>query len=95
MLVGSKCDLEEDRKVSYDEGLKLAQEYNIMFYETSAKEDINISSLFKDIAKCWKEKADKSLILANWYKSPKVVQLYAQNTQNTQNNANRYSWSNC
>lgn len=50
LLVGNKCDLEEKRVVSYDEAKQLAENYNIRFYETSAKDDINISEIFVKIA---------------------------------------------
>lgn len=37
ILVGSKCDLEEDRKVPRKQGENLSQKYGIHFIETSAK----------------------------------------------------------
>ena len=45
ILVGTKCDIEE-REVTYEEGENLAKEYNIKFYETSAKDNINIEDTF-------------------------------------------------
>ena len=48
ILVGNKCDLEHNRKVSFNEGKDLANEYNIPFYETSAKDVINVEELFVD-----------------------------------------------
>jgi Ras-related protein Rab-1A len=47
-LVGNKCDLENKRKVSSDEGKDIARQYNIPFFETSAKDTINIEELFLD-----------------------------------------------
>ena len=41
VLIGNKCDL-EDRQVTNDEGVALAKEYGILFWETSAFKDINI-----------------------------------------------------
>ena len=38
MLVANKSDLDSKREVSYDQGLELADEHNIKFYELSAKE---------------------------------------------------------
>jgi GTPase SAR1 family protein len=46
VLVGTKADLESDRKVSRKQGENLADKYNIKFVETSAKGDSNISRVF-------------------------------------------------
>ena len=51
MLVGNKCDLEESREVSKEEGEALAESYGVEFLETSAKETINISDSFTKMAK--------------------------------------------
>mmetsp|Transcript_39627 Transcript_39627/g.40392 ORF Transcript_39627/g.40392 Transcript_39627/m.40392 type:complete len:82 (+) Transcript_39627:147-392(+) len=40
----------EQRAVSYEEGEALAKEYNIHFFETSAKQDINVEKAFLTIA---------------------------------------------
>ena len=37
ILLGNKCDMSDKRAVSKEEGEKLAQEFNIDFFETSAK----------------------------------------------------------
>mmetsp|Transcript_5151 Transcript_5151/g.5903 ORF Transcript_5151/g.5903 Transcript_5151/m.5903 type:complete len:206 (-) Transcript_5151:41-658(-) len=46
ILVGNKCDLEESRQVTTDEGKELADQYNIRFMETSAKESANVEEAF-------------------------------------------------
>lgn len=46
LLVGNKCDLEDERQVSYDEGLDLSKGFNCEFYETSAKQKINVENSF-------------------------------------------------
>jgi GTPase SAR1 family protein len=46
VLVGNKFDREEDRKVSYEEGAKLAKELNMQFFETSAKTNYNVNETF-------------------------------------------------
>lgn len=38
------------QKVSYEEGEGLAKEYNIHFFETSAKQDLNVEKAFLTIA---------------------------------------------
>ena len=50
IVVATKCDV-LDRKVSYEEGKKLASTYKIKFFETSAKEDINVNLAFEWIAR--------------------------------------------
>jgi Ras-related protein Rab-8A len=49
LLIGNKCDM-ENRAVSIEEGEGLAKEYNIPFFETSAKQDINVGASFLAIA---------------------------------------------
>ena len=50
ILVGNKNDLENERQVSYEEGLEFAKNNNIVFFETSAKTGKNISELFQTSA---------------------------------------------
>ena len=54
-LIGNKIDMKEERKVSSEEGKKLADELGLPFMETSAKEGININEVFDDIV----ERVDK------------------------------------
>jgi len=46
VLIGNKCDLEEERQVSYQEGEALAKENNMLFLETSAKLAKNVEQAF-------------------------------------------------
>ena len=46
ILVGNKCDLANERQVSYEEGEKKASDYNIKFFESSAKEGTNVKEFF-------------------------------------------------
>lgn len=50
ILIGNKCDMSDQRVVSYEEGENLAKEYNIRFFETSAKQDICVEKAFITIA---------------------------------------------
>eukprot|EP00486_Rosalina_sp_Unknown_P000448 CAMPEP_0201564904 /NCGR_PEP_ID=MMETSP0190_2-20130828/3609_1 /ASSEMBLY_ACC=CAM_ASM_000263 /TAXON_ID=37353 /ORGANISM="Rosalina sp." /LENGTH=210 /DNA_ID=CAMNT_0047981715 /DNA_START=125 /DNA_END=757 /DNA_ORIENTATION=+ len=51
MIIGNKCDMVSDRCVSTEKGMALAKEYGVPFYETSAKNDINVEKVFIDMAK--------------------------------------------
>jgi len=46
VLVGNKCDDEEHRQVTIDEAKKFADIHQMMFFETSSKNSINIDSVF-------------------------------------------------
>ena len=47
MLVGNKCDLENIRDVSVEEGKSLAEEEDLFFMETSALESTNVQTAFE------------------------------------------------
>ena len=49
ILVGNKCDLEDERKVQKKEGEKIAKEYNVKFYESSNKDGINVEESFREL----------------------------------------------
>ena len=49
-LIGNKTDLEEQRGVSYEEGKNFAEENNLLFFETSAKDGNNIQEIFLESA---------------------------------------------
>ena len=45
LLVGNKCDLEDERVVGKDQGQNLARHFNCAFLETSAKARVNVSEV--------------------------------------------------
>ena len=46
ILVGNKCDLEDERVVGKDQGLNLARQFNnCAFLESSAKSKINVNEV--------------------------------------------------
>ncbi|XP_040566394.1 ras-related protein Rap1 [Lepeophtheirus salmonis] len=52
VLVGNKCDLEDERVVGKDQGLNLAKQFNnCSFMETSAKAKIGVTHLFYDLVR--------------------------------------------
>ena len=46
ILVGNKCDMESERKVTVEQGKDFAAQYGMKFFETSAKESTNVSDSF-------------------------------------------------
>lgn len=51
LLVGNKCDLEDQRVITSDEGQALANEIGIPFVETSAKSRSNVTTAFETMAR--------------------------------------------
>jgi len=50
ILLGNKCDLDNKREVSKEEAEQFAKENNLKYFETSAKNNINIKEGFEEIA---------------------------------------------
>lgn len=50
ILIGNKCDWEEKRAVSTEQGQALADELGIPFMEVSAKSNINVEKAFYSLA---------------------------------------------
>ena len=49
LIVGNKADKENDRQVTLDELIKLAKSKNCQYFETSAKKNINVETIFLSI----------------------------------------------
>ena len=77
-LVGNKVDMEDKRKVSTEEGQKIADDNNLPFIETSAKSDININETFDNLV----EKMDS--VFSNLEKKDSVA--ISGNNLNKENN---------
>ena len=50
-LVGNKIDNQNNRVVTNEEAKKLAEEFKLKYYETSAKNNINVDTTFLDLIK--------------------------------------------
>jgi len=50
-LVGNKIDKVDERTVSNEDATKLAEDNGIFYFETSAKENTNVTELFREIAR--------------------------------------------
>lgn len=55
VLIGNKCD-SPDKKIDISKGQALADEYHMKFFETSAKNNINVKETFYYLAKEVKDK---------------------------------------
>ena len=49
ILVGNKCDLEEYRQVQSSDAQRLADEWKVKYFETSAKNKTNINRIFEEL----------------------------------------------
>lgn len=49
ILVGNKCDLEEYRQVQSSDAQRLAEEWKVKYFETSAKNKTNINRIFEEL----------------------------------------------
>ena len=56
VLCGNKCDLDNDRVVTYEEGKQLADEYGVQFFESSALTGQNVEKMFTALATTIKRK---------------------------------------
>ena len=77
ILIGNKCDLEEERKVNKEEGLNYANKNGFKFFECSAKNKININesiySLINSILGLTEE--DYSSIRLNNINNPIIIPI--------------------
>ncbi|KZO99732.1 ras-domain-containing protein [Calocera viscosa TUFC12733] len=51
ILIGNKCDWDDKRAVSVQQGEELANELGVRFLETSAKQNINVEEAFFSLAR--------------------------------------------
>jgi len=62
ILIGNKCDMENERKVTYEQGKDFAEQYGMKFFETSAKNSTNVNEAFitmtKEVMKNSSKKAE-------------------------------------
>ncbi|XGW12555.1 hypothetical protein V3C99_013327 [Haemonchus contortus] len=61
VLVGNKCDMDAERVVSIERGRQLADQLSLEFFETSAKENINVKAVFEKLVEIICDKMAESL----------------------------------
>ncbi|CAI5440662.1 unnamed protein product [Caenorhabditis angaria] len=81
VLVGNKCDMDSERVVSMDRGRQLASQLGLEFFETSAKENINVKAVFEKLVEIICDKMAESLDKDNAQQPPKGQKLDANTTQ--------------
>ena len=79
-LVGNKSDLIDERKVTYEEAKQYADEHDLPYIETSAKEGININELFDTSIKTF-------LTNTKIFVGEKNIKLNSQNTNSSERNS--------
>ena len=65
ILVGNKCDLENDRTITKEKGEEKAKNLNCPFFETSALSEVNIKEIFNAMLENIYEKNGNELIEEN------------------------------
>lgn len=82
-LWGNKCDLEEDRKIGYDQGSQFAKENEFIFLETSVQNNTHVHEVFEKCIQKYAATYDVGIY------TPKAYDL-----RPIQNMNNSRSWSN-
>ncbi|XP_028455232.1 RAB3D, member RAS oncogene family, b [Perca flavescens] len=61
ILVGNKCDLEDDRVVPTEDSQRLAEELGFQFFEASAMDNINVKQVFERLVDVICEKMNETM----------------------------------
>ncbi|XP_020383902.2 ras-related protein Rab-3B-like [Rhincodon typus] len=61
ILVGNKCDMEDERVIPVEKGKHLADQLGFEFFEVSAKENINVKQVFERLVDIICEKMSENL----------------------------------
>ena len=69
MLVGNKCDLENIRAVSIDEGKSLAEAEGLFFMETSALDSTNVKMAFEMVIREIYNNVSRKVLNSETYKA--------------------------
>ncbi len=79
-LIANKVDLTDERKVSKEDGMKMAARYGMKYFETSAKANINVTetveAMVRDVVAnvALKDAAKRNIVIGNGKKEEKNEQ---------------------
>ena len=59
--MGNKCDLTDNRVITSEQAMDLAQSLGVSYFETSAKDDINVKLTFEGLVDAISEKMAESI----------------------------------
>ncbi|XP_058093504.1 ras-related protein RABA5e-like [Magnolia sinica] len=94
MLVGNKCDLENIRDVSVEEGKALAEAEGLFFMETSALDATNVKTAFEIVIKEIYNNVSRKVLNSDSYKaelSVNRVSLVDDGADGSKKASNKYS----
>ncbi|KAI3798210.1 hypothetical protein L1987_33480 [Smallanthus sonchifolius] len=94
MLVGNKCDLNNIRAVSVEDGKKLAEEQGLFFLETSALDSTNVKTAFEMVIREIYNNVSRKVLNSDLYKaelSVNRVTLSNDCYEGSKQNQSRYS----
>jgi GTPase SAR1 family protein len=80
ILVGNKCDMEDERVISFERGKQLADQLGVEFFETSAKENINVKVSWNETNQ--DQTGSKTIKVKNWFETIQV-QSWFKNHSNS------------
>ena len=73
MLVGNKCDLENIREVTLEEGKSLAEAEGLFFIETSALDSTNVRTAFEMVIREIYNNVSRKVLNSDSYKAELTV----------------------
>ena len=75
-VIGNKCDKTDKRQISTEEIFNFCIENHLEYYETSAKENIQIELVFLEMSKKIKENFENTKYLENNYHNSMSSEIY-------------------
>lgn len=92
MLVGNKCDLENIREVTSEEGKSLAEAEGLFFIETSARDSTNVKTAFEIVIREIYNNVSRKILHSDSYKAELTVnRVSLANDDSSKQTQNTYS----